>query len=104
MLKFEEIDKKTKEIENRILGHDRQLYENKQEQQELNSKINENRDSADNRFDEVEKKLREKFHKLIDKQAHFEKDTIANFSNFSKELERMKFELSDVIDGKFETI
>ena len=49
-------------------------------------------------------RLNEKFTKLLDKQNYAEKEINQSISLLSKELEKLKYELSDVIDNKFEHI
>ena len=52
----------------------------------------------------MEKKLAERFTKLLDKQNYAEKEINQSIALLSKELEKLKYELSDVIDNKFEHI
>ena len=52
----------------------------------------------------MEKKLNERFNKLLDKQNYAEKEINQSIQLLSKELEKLKYELSDVIDSKFEHI
>lgn len=52
----------------------------------------------------MEKKLAEKYTKLLDKQNYAEKEINQSIALLSKELEKLKYELSDVIDNKFEHI
>lgn len=49
-------------------------------------------------------RLNEKYTKLLDKQNYAEKEINQSISLLSKELEKLKYELSDVIDNKFEHI
>lgn len=51
-----------------------------------------------------EKNLQEKYKKLLDKQNYAEKETNQSLSLLSKEIEKLKYELSDIIDQKFEHI
>ena len=52
----------------------------------------------------IDKKLEERFKRLLDKQNYAEKETNQSLSLLSKEIEKLKYELSDVIDSKFEHI
>ena len=51
-----------------------------------------------------ERNLQEKYKKLLDKQNYAEKETNQSLSLLSKEIEKLKYELSDIIDQKFEHI
>ena len=53
---------------------------------------------------EINKRLEERFKRLLDKQNYAEKETNQSLSLLSKEIEKLKYELSDVIDSKFEHI
>jgi len=52
----------------------------------------------------MDKKLNDRFTKLLDKQTYSEKEINQSIQLLSKELEKVKYELSDVIDQKFENI
>ena len=52
----------------------------------------------------MDKKLNEKTARLLDKQNYAEKEINQSIQLLSKELEKLKYELSDVIDSKFEHI
>jgi len=54
--------------------------------------------------DATEKKIEAKYSKLLDKQNYAEKEINQSIQLLSKELEKLKYELSDVIDQKFEHI
>ncbi len=45
-----------------------------------------------------DKKLQEKFTKLLDKQNYAEKELSQNIQILTKELEKLKYDLTDVID------
>jgi hypothetical protein len=59
-MKYDEIDQRLKGIDNRLYGIDGALALNKEEHLDIHSKINENKESADDRFDKLDKKLLEK--------------------------------------------
>ena len=80
------------------------LEENKKDREDLHGRcdIQEQRTTLLN--DNMEKKLAERFTKLLDKQNYAEKEINQSIALLSKELEKLKYELSDVIDNKFEHI
>jgi hypothetical protein len=45
-----------------------------------------------------DRRLNEKFTKLLDKQNYAEKETNQSFQILGKEIEKLKFELGDMID------
>lgn len=80
------------------------LEENKKDREDLHGRcdVQEQRTTLLN--DNMEKKLAERFTKLLDKQNYAEKEINQSIALLSKELEKLKYELSDVIDNKFEHI
>lgn len=99
------------DISNRILTNDAQianiyatLDENANDRAELHSKTENLQDQINNNMTEINKRLEEKFKRLLDKQNYSEKETSQSLSLLSKEIEKLKYELSDVIDSKFEHI
>ena len=80
------------------------LEENKKDREDLHGRcdVQEQRTTLLN--DNMGKKLAERFTKLLDKQNYAEKEINQSIALLSKELEKLKYELSDVIDNKFEHI
>ena len=76
----------------------------KADREELHNICNQIEQKTDTYNAEMDKKLNEKFTKLLDKQNYAEKEINQNIQPLSKELEKVKYELSDIIDQKFENI
>ena len=56
------------------------------------------------RFEGLDKKFSERCTKLFDKQVYAEKEINGALTLLGKEMEKLRFELTDVIDNKFEHI
>lgn len=87
-----------------LTNHDNILKANKEDREELH-RLNEllatqlETDKA-----KIEERSMERYNKLLDKQTFAEKQLNQSISLLSKELEKLKYEISDVIDTKFEHI
>ena len=52
----------------------------------------------------MDKKLNEKFTKLLDKIMYTDKELTQNITLLAKDQERLKYDLNEMIDSKFESI
>lgn len=100
-----------KEINDRITNNDAQIANimaTDEEQDGLISDIQTNAENLQKQIDENnmmnDRRLNEKFTKLLDKQNYAEKETNQSFQILGKEIEKLKFELGDMIDQKFDFI
>ena len=112
---FEEYKKRVSRLfdekQNHLLQHDAEvklihntLQANKEDREELHRNADYQADKLETYNAAMDKKLNEKTARLLDKQNYAEKEINQSIQLLSKELEKLKYELSDVIDSKFEHI
>ena len=80
------------------------LEQNKEDREELHRQCDHQADKLESYNAAMGKRLEEKCQKITDRQSYSEKEINQSIQLLSKELEKLKYELSDVIDSKFEHI
>ena len=80
------------------------LGENKEERQDLRNQADFLDEKLDKQIAVVNKTMSANYTKLLDKQNYAEREANQSMNVLSKEIEKLKYELGDTMDGKFEAM
>jgi len=76
----------------------------KEEANEINSSLQTLTNVVETNYTEINKKFDEKIKHATDRMNATDTDNMGRFNSLHKDLEKLKFDLTDVIDSKFEYI